>query len=78
MTFTRIAVRADQIDGVPCIRRLRLPVAAVVGMIAESMTAGEVFDATRTSSSPTCRKHSTTRPKPSVSASCRSPGEVTD
>lgn len=45
MTFTRITVRADQMDGVPCIRGLRIPVATVVGMIAEGMTANEVLDA---------------------------------
>jgi uncharacterized protein (DUF433 family) len=45
MTFTRITVRADQMDGVPCIRGLRIPVATVVGMIAEGMTAAEVVEA---------------------------------
>jgi uncharacterized protein (DUF433 family) len=45
MTFTRITVRADQMDGVPCIRGLRIPVATVVGMIAEGMTAEEVLGA---------------------------------
>ena len=45
MTFTRITVRAEQMDGVPCIRGLRIPVATVVGMIAEGMTANEVLDA---------------------------------
>jgi uncharacterized protein (DUF433 family) len=45
MTFTRITVRADQMDGVPCIRGLRIPVATVVGMIAEGMTSDEVLDA---------------------------------
>ncbi len=45
MTFTRITVRADQMDGVPCIRGLRIPVATVVGMIAEGMTADEILDA---------------------------------
>jgi uncharacterized protein (DUF433 family) len=45
MTFTRITVRADQMNGVPCIRGLRIPVATVVGMIAEGMTADEVLDA---------------------------------
>lgn len=45
MTFTRITVRADQMDGVPCIRRLRIPVATVVGMIAEGMTPAEVVEA---------------------------------
>jgi uncharacterized protein (DUF433 family) len=45
MTFTRITVRADQMDGAPCIRGLRVPVATVVGMIAEGMAADEVLDA---------------------------------
>ncbi|MGH2860855.1 MAG: DUF433 domain-containing protein [Solirubrobacteraceae bacterium] len=45
MTFTRITVRADQMDGVPCIRGLRIPVATVVGMIAEGMSTDEVLDA---------------------------------
>jgi len=45
MTFTRITVRADPMGGVPCIRGLRIPVATVVGMIAEGMTAEEVLDA---------------------------------
>jgi uncharacterized protein (DUF433 family) len=32
-------------DGVPCIRELRIPVATVVGMVAEGMTVGEIVDA---------------------------------
>lgn len=45
MTFTRITVRADQMGGVPCIRGLRIPVATVVGMIADGMSAAEVVGA---------------------------------
>lgn len=45
MTFTRITVRADQMDGVPCIRGLRIPVATVVGMIADGITAAEIVEA---------------------------------
>jgi uncharacterized protein (DUF433 family) len=37
MTFTRITVQADQMGGVPCIRGLRIPVATVVGMVADGM-----------------------------------------
>ncbi len=44
MTFPRITVHADQMGGVPCIRRLRIPVATVVGMIADGMTEGEVLE----------------------------------
>jgi uncharacterized protein (DUF433 family) len=45
MSFTRITVRADQMDGVPCIRGLRIPVATVVGMIADGMSSQEVLAA---------------------------------
>jgi uncharacterized protein (DUF433 family) len=45
MTFTRITVRADQMGGVPCLRGLRIPVATVVGMVADAMTAAEIVAA---------------------------------
>jgi uncharacterized protein (DUF433 family) len=45
MTFARITVRADQMGGVPCIRGLRIPVATVVGMVAEGMSDEEIFAA---------------------------------
>jgi uncharacterized protein (DUF433 family) len=45
MTFTRITVRPDQMDGVPCIRGLRIPVATVVGMLADGMSTDQVLDA---------------------------------
>jgi uncharacterized protein (DUF433 family) len=45
MNLTRITVRASQMGGVPCIRGLRIPVATVVGMIAEGMTEAEILAA---------------------------------
>lgn len=45
MTFDRITVRAEQVGGVPCIRSLRIPVATVVGMIADGMTTDEILTA---------------------------------
>lgn len=45
MKFTRITVRADQMGGVPCIRGLRIPVATVVGMVANRMTEKEILQA---------------------------------
>jgi len=45
MSFTRITVRADQMDGVPCIRGLRIPVATVVGMVADGMSNAEILAA---------------------------------
>ncbi len=43
MRFDRITVEADKMGGVPCIRDLRIPVATVVGMVAEGMTAEEIL-----------------------------------
>jgi len=34
-----------QMGGMPCIRGLRIPVATVVGMIAEGMTENEILSA---------------------------------
>jgi len=45
MTFVRITVDPSQMDGVPCIRGLRIPVATVVGMIADGMTEAEILRA---------------------------------
>lgn len=45
MSFTRITVRAEQMGGVPCIRGLRIPVATVVGMLADGMSAPEILAA---------------------------------
>jgi uncharacterized protein (DUF433 family) len=45
MRFTKITVRGDQMGGVPCIRDLRIPVATVVGMLAEGMSNLEILAA---------------------------------
>ncbi len=45
MNWTRITVKANQMGGVPCIRGLRIPVATVVGMVAEGMTHEEILRA---------------------------------
>lgn len=45
MRFTRITVNPYQMDGVPCIRGLRIPVATVVGMVAEGMDEREILRA---------------------------------
>lgn len=42
MRFERITIESDKMGGVPCIRGLRIPVATVVGMIAEGMTSDEI------------------------------------
>jgi len=45
MKFARITVDPHQMDGVPCIRGLRIPVATVVSMVAEGMTEAEILEA---------------------------------
>lgn len=45
MTFTRITVDPEQMDGVPCIRGLRIPVATLVGMTADGMSDHEILAA---------------------------------
>lgn len=37
MKYARITIDPQQMSGVPCIRHLRIPVATVVGMVAEGM-----------------------------------------
>ncbi|MBN2216768.1 MAG: DUF433 domain-containing protein [Pirellulales bacterium] len=43
--FERISIRPDQMGGIPCIRGLRIPVATVVGMVADGMTIAEITEA---------------------------------
>jgi len=43
MTFSRITVDADRMGGLPCVRGLRFPVASVVAMVADGMTADEIL-----------------------------------
>jgi uncharacterized protein (DUF433 family) len=45
MSFTRITVDPQQMGGVPCLRGLRIPVATVVGMIADGMAEQEILEA---------------------------------
>ena len=45
MKFERITVDPEKMGGVPCIRALRIPVATVIGMIADGMRNEEILDA---------------------------------
>ena len=45
MIFHRITVNPSQMGGLPCIRGLRIPVAAVVEMVSEGMTKPEILNA---------------------------------
>jgi uncharacterized protein (DUF433 family) len=44
MKFTRITIEPDKMGGVPCIRGLRIPVATIVGMVADGMTEKEILE----------------------------------
>lgn len=44
MKFKRITLNVRQMDGAPCIRGLRIPVATVVDMIADGLTEAEILN----------------------------------
>jgi uncharacterized protein (DUF433 family) len=43
VTFPRITVEPGKMAGQPCIRGLRIPVATVVAMVADGMTAEQIM-----------------------------------
>ena len=45
MKFARITINPQQMGCVPCIRGLRIPVATVVGMVADGMADAEILRA---------------------------------
>ena len=40
--FQRITIHPGQMAGVPCIRGLRIPVATVVGLVAQGLSDAEI------------------------------------
>ena len=44
MQLERITVNPAQMGGVPCIRGLRIPVATVVGLVAQGMPETQIMD----------------------------------
>ena len=45
MKYTRITIKPGRMNGVPCIRELRIPVATIVSMVADGMTEEEILKA---------------------------------
>lgn len=45
MNFNPITINPNQMNGVPCLRSLRIPVATVVGMLADGMSATGILSA---------------------------------
>jgi uncharacterized protein (DUF433 family) len=41
---SRVTVRADQMEGAPCIRGLRIPVSVIVDMVADGMTTEQILE----------------------------------
>jgi uncharacterized protein (DUF433 family) len=44
VAYERITVDPETMGGMPCIRGLRIPVATVVAMVADGMTAAEIVE----------------------------------
>jgi uncharacterized protein (DUF433 family) len=45
MKFSRITVNPRQMDGLPCIRGLRIPVASIIGMVADGVSSEDILAA---------------------------------
>ena len=45
MRFSRVTVSPNQMAGVPCVRALRIPVATVIGMLADGMSSADIVRA---------------------------------
>jgi len=45
MSYARITINPKQMNGMPCIRGIRIPVATVVGMVADGMSELEILNA---------------------------------
>jgi uncharacterized protein (DUF433 family) len=43
MAFERITTDPQVMGGIPCIRSMRMPVATVVGMVADGMSVDEIL-----------------------------------
>ncbi len=45
MKYQRITINRNQMDGIACIRNLRIPVATIVAMVADGMIMDEILEA---------------------------------
>lgn len=44
MKFKRITIDADQMNGEPCIRHLRIPVSTIVTMVAQGLDVDSILE----------------------------------
>ena len=70
MKFHRITVNPKQMGGVPCMRGLRIPVATVVGMVADGMNEKESLKLTPIWKKKTSKKRWNTLQSQCVSVNC--------
>jgi len=42
--YERITINPNQMNGEPCIRKLRIPVATIITMIAQGMTTEKILE----------------------------------
>lgn len=73
MEFKRITVNPNQMGGVPCLRGLRIPVATVVGLVAEGHSVQETVAAYPTLKQRTFERPSCSPRRPCANACCRLP-----
>ena len=71
MAFTRITVHPNQMGGVPCVRGLRIPVATVVGLVAEGQREQQILDAYRILNWKTSTRRCDSPLRPSENPYCR-------
>jgi uncharacterized protein (DUF433 family) len=45
MKFDRITVNPKQMDGVPCLRGTRIPVATILALLADGMSSSDILQA---------------------------------
>lgn len=55
--FDRIIIDPNQMNGEPCIRNFRIPVATIITMIAQGMTTEKILSTIPTLKKGTLQKH---------------------
>jgi len=70
--MSRVSIDPKQMNGAPCLRGLRIPVATVVSMVAEDMSEEEILLAFPSLEAGDIRAASESYPPPPSSTACRS------
>jgi hypothetical protein len=73
MQFRRVTIKPRQMGGVPCLRGLRIPIATIVGLVAEGQATQRFSRSILISKPRTSANRFSLRPKRSGNAHCLSP-----